>query len=480
MTRRAHIAEQRNLDAEASLLGAIILSNDAMSKINGVLPEDFYDPRHKLVFGAMRALVAAGKPIDPVTLEEALAQENHLQAVGGLAFLSALVRVVPTADNAAEYADIVHKLALVRAVRLRAAEIASSDADLEDLLAKAGKFGDWVGHISVPSPAAPMRGYGLSMADLLTEEDDEDDIADWRLRGFVPSDGPSVIVGEPKSKKTWVGEHMAVSVAAFVPSWLGNPEFGIRGGRVLVLALEDHVKVTRRRIRRLAWGMGINPLELENLRVEPNLVPFRFDKPTDLDRLRRTFDAWRPDLVFVDSLTKTHRVEENSTKEMGPVLEAWETLCRDYACAVTALHHMNKPNQSNANARLGNRMRGSTAIFAFVRYLAFVTKVDDQHSSVEVDGNMLFHPDPFNIEIADGVSPNGKSITTLTYVGPKVETATLEMKELVVTALLEGPATSAEIAKSIKKQKNKVLIALRSLQQDRKVRFEDRQWALSL
>jgi replicative DNA helicase len=479
LTRRAHITEQKNLDAEASVLGAILLENAALSRINGLQAEDFYDPRHRVVFGAMRDLERAGRPIDTVTLEEQLEQENHLQAIGGLPFLSDLVRVVPTADNAAEYADIVHKLALGRAIRLRAAEIAASDADLDDLLSKAGAYGEWVGRVATPPPP-PLRGYGLSMVDLLHEEDDEDDILDWRLRGFVPSDGPSIIVGEPKSMKTWIEEHQAVSVAAFLPSWLGNSEFGIRGGRVLILAMEDHVKVTRRRIRRLAWGMGINPLELENLRVEPNLAPFRFDQPKDLDRLRRTFDAWRPDLVYVDSLTKTHHRDENSVKEMGPVLEAWEGLCRDYSCAVTALHHMNKPSQTNTRGRLGNRMRGSTAIFAFVRYLTFVTKVDDEHSSVEVDGNMLFRPAPFNIEITDGVSPNGKSITTLTYVGPKVETASAELLDQVITALIEGPATSGEISKAIKKQKNRVLIALRALQHDRKVRFEDRQWRLSL
>ena len=74
-----------NLDAEASILGGVLLRNDALNHIDTLTPEHFYDPRHQVVFGAMRALEAKSRPIDPVTLEEQLSQEGTLAAVGSFA-----------------------------------------------------------------------------------------------------------------------------------------------------------------------------------------------------------------------------------------------------------------------------------------------------------------------------------------------------------------------------------------------------------
>src|SRR5262249_60643949 len=74
-----------NIDAEASVLGGVLLRNEALNQIDQLAAEDFYDPRHREVFGAMKVLEARSRPIDPVTLEDQLAQAGRLQAVGGLA-----------------------------------------------------------------------------------------------------------------------------------------------------------------------------------------------------------------------------------------------------------------------------------------------------------------------------------------------------------------------------------------------------------
>ncbi len=328
---------------------------------------------------------------------------------------------------------------------------------------------------------ARSRAYGLTMRELLstTEEEDEDDRLDWRVRGFIPEAMPSVVVGEPKVKKTFILDHMAVAVAAGLPRWLGEEPFAMRAGRVLVLALEDHIKTTRRRVRRLAWGLGIDPLEIDNIRIEPNLVPFHFDRREDVDRMRRTLDAWRPCWVVVDSLTKAHSAEENSVKEMSRVTEQWEALCRDYGCAVTAIHHMNKPSATNAKARVGNRMRGSSALFAFVRHVVGVEKEGEDAISVSVDGNMLFRPEPFGVAITDGVSPAGKATVTLTYRGSVGALQADAVRAPVLIQLIEGPQSAGEIGKAIKKRKDTVLACLRSLMEERKVRVEDRKWILT-
>lgn len=96
-----------NGEAEASILGGIILRNDVLSQLDTLETEDFYDNRHKVVFQAIRNLEAASRPVDIVTLENEILKSGKLDAIGGVAFLGELTLRVPTADNVEAYAKIV-------------------------------------------------------------------------------------------------------------------------------------------------------------------------------------------------------------------------------------------------------------------------------------------------------------------------------------------------------------------------------------
>ena len=110
-------------DAEASVLGGVLLRNDALNAIDTLGPEHFYDPRHREVFAAMKSLEAKSRPIDPVTLEDELGRSGKLAAIGGLAFLSDLVSAVPTADNITHYSEIVKEKSAARRLIQAASEI---------------------------------------------------------------------------------------------------------------------------------------------------------------------------------------------------------------------------------------------------------------------------------------------------------------------------------------------------------------------
>lgn len=113
----------QNLDAERSVLGGVILRNDALNDIEFLSPEDFYDPKHREVFAAIKALEAKSRPMDPVTLEEQLESAGKLAAVGGLSFLAELANAVPTAENIRHYAEIVRDKAMARRLIATASEI---------------------------------------------------------------------------------------------------------------------------------------------------------------------------------------------------------------------------------------------------------------------------------------------------------------------------------------------------------------------
>src|SRR5437762_1378707 len=96
-----------NLDAEASILGGIILRNEVLTNLETLEIEDFYGGPHRIVFGAIRALEAVGKPIDVVTVENEIEKQGKLESAGGVAFLGELALRVPTPDNVLAYAEIV-------------------------------------------------------------------------------------------------------------------------------------------------------------------------------------------------------------------------------------------------------------------------------------------------------------------------------------------------------------------------------------
>jgi replicative DNA helicase len=116
----------QNLEAEQSVLGAILLDNDAINQTLEILTtEDFYRETHREIFRAMVALVDRLQPVDAITLTEALRTSGTLEAGGGPAYIAELATVVPTAANVGHYARIVREKAVLRSLASAATEIAS-------------------------------------------------------------------------------------------------------------------------------------------------------------------------------------------------------------------------------------------------------------------------------------------------------------------------------------------------------------------
>lgn len=102
-------------DAEASVLGAILIDNDAVVKISDKLDaEDFYDTRHQHIYSAIKALYDDRKAIDVLTLSNQLRAMRWLDEVGGPAYLTELTNFVPTASHVESYAEMVAEKAVRR------------------------------------------------------------------------------------------------------------------------------------------------------------------------------------------------------------------------------------------------------------------------------------------------------------------------------------------------------------------------------
>jgi replicative DNA helicase len=116
----------QNLEAESSVLGGILLENDAINQVLELLrAEDFYRESHRKVFRAMIELSDRAEPVDLITLSEFLKSRNELEAVGGTAYLASLADFVPTAANISYYARIVREKSILRSLISTATDIAT-------------------------------------------------------------------------------------------------------------------------------------------------------------------------------------------------------------------------------------------------------------------------------------------------------------------------------------------------------------------
>lgn len=132
----------QNLDAEKSLLGAVLIDEETLADISEhVHATDFYDKRHAMIYAAMMRLYERHKPVDLLTLTDELKKKDELETIGGSAYLTELTNYVPTAAHAEAYAEMVAQKAVRRRLIKASAEISelgfNEDTTTQELLEKA-------------------------------------------------------------------------------------------------------------------------------------------------------------------------------------------------------------------------------------------------------------------------------------------------------------------------------------------------------
>ncbi len=128
----------QSLEGEMSVLGGILLDNQALNPVLEILtPDDFYKESHRKIFSAIVALSERGEPADMVTLSAELESRGDIEAVGGAPYLASLVDYVPTAANIVYYSKLVKEKAISRRLISTATEIATrgyEGGDVEEIL----------------------------------------------------------------------------------------------------------------------------------------------------------------------------------------------------------------------------------------------------------------------------------------------------------------------------------------------------------
>ena len=352
-----------NLEAEESVLGAMLLSRDAIAAaLECCTAEDFYKPAHAHVFAAITSLYTRGEPADPVTVAEELRRAGLAEAVGDPALLVSLQVNTPSTANAAHYARIVEELALLRRLVAVAGEIAdlgySVPEDVEQAVDRAETLVFEVAQRRVVDTLSPLRDLLAQSLDHLEHLYEREETItgvptgyadlDERLAGLQPSN--LVVVGaRPAMGKTSfaLGIVSHAAMAATKPVLLFSLEMSHLELTQRLLCSEARVDATRMRNGRLLdsdWPkisdaigrLGDAPIFIDD---NPNVTVMDIRA-----KARRLMARQGLGLVVIDYLQlMTGRTRaENRQVEVSEISRGLKILARELNVPVIALSQLSR------------------------------------------------------------------------------------------------------------------------------------------
>ncbi len=180
----------------------------------------------------------------------------------------------------------------------------------------------------------------------------------WLVDQLWSEEAVGIIGGEPKCCKSFLALDLAVAVAAGTPCLR---RFAVtRPGRVLLYPAEDALHIVRRRLEGICAAAGVALPELDiQVITAPSL---RLDLEADRARLDEAVGRLKPRLLVLDPFVRLHRIDENVSGEVAPLLAFLRDLQRRHAVAVAVVHHARK---GAGATRAGQALRGSSEFHAW-------------------------------------------------------------------------------------------------------------------
>jgi hypothetical protein len=214
----------------------------------------------------------------------------------------------------------------------------------------------------------------------------------WLVTGLWGEQAVGIVGGEPKCCKSFLALDLAVAVAAGVPCLR---RFVVpRAGRVLLFAAEDALHIVRRRLEGIAAAVGV---ALTDLDIQVITAPtVRLDLDADRRNLAETVARLLPRLLILDPFVRLHRIDENASGEVAPLLAYLRELQRRHGTAVLVVHHARK---GGGGVRAGQALRGSSEFHAWGDSNLYLRR-DGDNLALSVEHRAAPSPRPLMIELA--------------------------------------------------------------------------------
>ena len=214
----------------------------------------------------------------------------------------------------------------------------------------------------------------------------------WLVTGLWAEQAVGIVGGEPKCCKSFLALDLAVAVASGMPCLR---RFSVsRAGRVLLFAAEDALHIVRRRLEGIASAAGVALADLD-IQVITSPV-LRLDLDADRRNLAETVARLQPRLLILDPFVRLHRIDENASGEVAPLLAFLRELQRRHGTAVLVVHHARK---GGGGVRAGQALRGSSEFHAWGDSNLYLRR-DGDDLSLSVEHRAAPSPKPLAIELA--------------------------------------------------------------------------------
>ncbi len=368
-TRPARVPPQ-SVEAEESVIGAILLSADAANQVmDKLVPEDFYVPANQSIFEAILNLYNANQPIDAITVSEALRRSGELERVGGISYVTGLINTVPSASNVEYYAAIVEEHSLRRNLMHAGALVhdlaLQIDTDVIEVIDRAEQRVLAVAERRVGNTmiaVGPLLQMALEQIELLEAHGSEvtglstgfRDL-DKKLAGLQKAN-LLIIASRPSMGKSALAANIATNVAQ-------------AGNTVALFSLEMSKEEV---VQRILCSVGrVDSMKLRSGQLGPNLWPKVVDAAsriykapifvddssvatvTDIRaKCRRLQRKHGLSLVVVDYLQLMQgTTRENRQQEISEISRGLKNLARELSVPIVAASQLNRSLEAREDKR---------------------------------------------------------------------------------------------------------------------------------
>jgi replicative DNA helicase len=392
-----------SLEAEASVLGGLLLDNSAWDRVGDMLTEnDFYRYEHRQVFGAIHGLINNSRPADVITVYEQLQSMGKAEEVGGVAYLNSLAQYVPSATNIRRYAEIVRERSILRKLVSASDEISTSafspqGRPVAQILDEAEQK-----IFSIGEEGSRMKQGFQSMDTLVVElldrveemSQNPNDITgvptgfydfDRMTSGMQPGD-LIILAARPSMGKTAlainIAEHVALNEG--LPVAVFSMEMGASQLAIRIVGSIGRIDQGRLRTGKLTpdeWPRLTESIEkLRNVSLHIDETPGLTPSELRANARRLARSCGQLGLIVVDYLqlmSGSSSDGDNRATEIGEISRGLKMLAKELQCPVIALSQLNRSVEQRTDKRpMMSDLRESGAIEQDADVIMFIYRDD--------------------------------------------------------------------------------------------------------
>lgn len=397
----------QNIEAEQSVLGTILLSDNSLSAVLETLEsDDFYQDRHKLIFEAMVTLFEKNEPQDIITVSNQLKDINCLEKAGDVGYLATLTSIVPVTANLFYYAKIIRQKAVLRNLISVNTEIASrcfeEQGDIDILVDEAEQAIFEIARSKSNQSFTPLKriipGAFEAVEQLFKRKEMITGVPtgfselDKMTAGLQPSD-LIILAGRPSMGKTAFAMNIAQNAALLEKTGIAVFSLEMSKEQLAMRLLSSAGHIDSQRIR-------TGKLHNEDWPKLTRAVGMLSEAPMYLDdtpaisvlemraKVRRLASQYSIGLIIVDYLQLMRgRSSENRTQEISEISRSLKAMAKELNVPVIALSQLNRGLESRTDKRpMMSDLRESGAIEQDADVICFIYR-DEVYNKADDNPN---------------------------------------------------------------------------------------------